>query len=144
MWCCTLCDDLDKETDDDSQPFMRARYNASHLGLNPNLPQPVQTNCCPNVNSRTPDAPRKQEKHFTSAKCPTQPPGTHRPRRKVSPKCPDRRPPNPMLTTIDHAHPPHGIAERPERFRPAPVCKTQANSQTTVSPERPICAAAPN
>ena len=31
------------ETDDDTQPFMRARYNAKHQGLNPNIPHPVQT-----------------------------------------------------------------------------------------------------
>ena len=61
----------------------------------------------------------------------------------VSPKRPDRRLPSPILTMIDHAHPPHGVAKRPERYRPAPVCRTQANPQTTVSPERPICAAAP-
>ena len=47
---------------------------------------------------------------------------------------------------LDHeqpAHPPHGIAERPERFRPAPVCKTQANPQTMVSQKRPKGSANP-
>ena len=45
MWCCTQCDDLDNRTDDDSQPFMRARYNAKHPGLNPNILPPVTKTC---------------------------------------------------------------------------------------------------
>ena len=40
VWCRTLCDDLDNRTDDDSQPFMRARYTAKHPGLNPNISPP--------------------------------------------------------------------------------------------------------
>ena len=40
--------------------FYVRELDPNHPGLNPNLSQPVQTNCCPNVNSQTPDAPRKQ------------------------------------------------------------------------------------
>ena len=35
------------------------------------------------------------------------------------------------------------IARASRTCRPAPVCKTRANSQTMVSPERPICAVVP-
>ena len=31
------------ETNDDTQPFKRAKYNAKHPNLNPNIPHPVQT-----------------------------------------------------------------------------------------------------
>ena len=93
--------------------FYVRELDPNHPGLNPNLLQFVQTNCCPNVNSRTPDAPRKQVWHFTSRKCQpnlrvhTDPDGWYRRRR-----------------------PPHGVAERPERFRPAPVCKTMPSHRS--------------
>ena len=52
---------------------------ANHPGLNPNLRQPVQTNCCPNVNSRTPDGPAPVCKTFAL------------PQTMVSPERPDCR-----------------------------------------------------
>ena len=47
------------------------------------------------------------------------------------------------LATRPEPGPPHGIAKRPERYRPTSVCKTFALPQTMVSPERPNSATAP-
>ena len=48
--------------------------------------------------------------------------------------------PSATQSDIDHDRPctpPHGIAKRPERYRPAPTYKSFAFPQTMVSPKRP-------
>ena len=51
----------------------------------------------------------------------------------------------PSYNRMQDNYPPtdRGIAVASRAARPAPVCKTQANSQTMVSPEHPICADVP-
>ena len=92
-----------------------------HPGLNPNHPQPVQTDCSPNANSHMLPAYKSALRCSHSAKCPIQPPGTHPTRRMAPPKRPDRRRQPARSSPRTTSHPPHGIAKRPERNRPVPV-----------------------
>ena len=91
----------------------------SHPSLNQIHPQPVQTKCCPNVNSRTPDAPRKGVKlhqHEVSNSSSGYPP-------TKTEDIADASRPSDTQSEIDHDRPrtpSQGVAKRPERCRPVP------------------------
>ena len=69
---------------------MCARCTKIHPGLNPNIPQPVQTNKCPNVTNRTQTGVVHYQRKM--------------PNPTSSPKRPDRRQHSPIQSTNDHVH----------------------------------------